>query len=45
MHIDLGERDHLENKGIDRIIKIRMDLTKVEWKGAGWIHLARAEDR
>jgi len=22
-----------------------MDLTKVEWKGAGWIHLARAEDR
>jgi len=45
MHTDLGERDHLEDKGIDGRIKSRMDLTKVEWKGAGWIHLAWAKDR
>jgi len=42
---NLRERDHLEDKGVDGRIILRMDLQEVGWGGMDWIDLAQDRDR
>jgi hypothetical protein len=33
------ERDHLENRGVDGRMEIKMDLKEIGWEGVEWIKL------
>jgi hypothetical protein len=45
MWVNLRERDHLQDPGLDGRIIIKMDLEEVGCGGMDWIELAQNRDR